>query len=151
MNGRLIGINAAILSTGGGNVGVGFAIPIDMAMGVARQLIASGKASRGALGLTAQDLTPDLVQAMKVNLSEGAVVTEVQPKSSAARAGIRQDDIITSVDGMQIIGSGQLRNFIGQRTPGTAVRVNLLRDGKAQTFVATLDPLPANVPQKPTQ
>jgi Do/DeqQ family serine protease len=140
MNGRLIGINAAILSNGGGNVGVGFAIPIDMAMGVAKQLIASGKVSRGALGLTAQDLTPDLAQAMNADLRQGAVVAEVQPNSAASKAGIHEGDIVTSVDGTLISSSSHLRNLIGQKSPGTAVRVNLLRDGKAWTTSVRLDP-----------
>ncbi len=143
MKGRLIGINAAILSNGGGNVGVGFAIPVDMAIGVAEQLIASGKMTRGTLGLTVQDLTPDLAQAMNLNLLEGAVVAEVQPESAAAKARIRQGDVIISIDGTAISGSSQLRNLIGQKAPGTSVRVSLLRDRKEQTAFATLDLLAA--------
>ena len=143
MNGRLIGINTAILSNGGGNVGVGFAIPVDMAMGVARQLIESGKVMRGALGLTAQDLTPDLAQALNADLQQGALVAEVQPESAAAKAGVHQGDIIVSVDGIAVSGSSQLRNLIGQKLPGATVRVDFLRGGKPVTALARLDPLAA--------
>jgi serine protease Do/serine protease DegQ len=143
-NGRLIGINAAILSRSGGNVGVGFAIPIDLANAVIRQLIASGKVSRGSLGVTVQDLTPDLATAMALSVDVGAVVSQVVPQSAAAKAGVEDGDVITALDGEPVTGSSQLRNAIGQKQPGTAVRLSLLRDGRQRTVTATLDPLPAS-------
>ena len=149
MSGRLIGINAAILSRSGGNVGIGFAIPIDMAKAVAQQLIAYGKVSRGALGVSIQDLTPVLARAMGVAVSSGAVVSQLQPGSAAAKAGIEEGDVITALDGETLTGSAQLRNEIGQKQPGTAVRLTLLRDGKERTVTATLEPLAATAAAAP--
>lgn len=140
MSGRLIGINTAILSRSGGNVGVGFAIPIDLAKSVAQQLIAHGKISRGALGIVIQDLTPGIAQAMGVNLSHGAVVSQVLPKSAAAKADVKEGDIVTALDGQPVADSGQLRNAVGQMPPGTAVRLTLSRDGREMNVSVTLEP-----------
>ena len=123
---------------------MGFAIPIDLANVVIRQLVANGKVSRGALGVTVQDLTPDLAQAMAVSVDAGAVVSQVQPQSAAAKAGVEDGDVITALDGEPITGSSQLRNAIGQKQPGTAVRLALLRDGRQRSVTVTLDPLPAS-------
>jgi Do/DeqQ family serine protease len=139
--GRLIGINAAIISRGGGNVGIGFAIPIDMVKTVTQQLIAYGKVSRGALGVTIQDMTPALAQAMGITAPGGALVSQVAPQSAGARAGIRDGDVIIALDGTDIMSSAHLRNEIGQRRPGTNVRLTLLRDGGRQMVTATLDTL----------
>ena len=141
--GRLVGINAAIVSRGGGNVGIGFAIPIDMVKTVAQQLIAHGKVSRGALGVSIQDLTPPLAEAMGVKAPGGAVVSQVVPQSAAAKAGIEAGDVIIGLDGEPVLGSGPLRNEIGQKQPGDTVRLTLLRDGKERTVTATLDALVA--------
>jgi Do/DeqQ family serine protease len=141
MNGRLIGINAAIISRGGGNVGIGFAVPISMVKTVADQLIAHGKVTRGALGLSIQDLTPALARAMGIGVSGGAVVSQVMPQSAAAKAGIVEGDVITALNGESIMSSAQLRNTIGQMQPGTNVRVTLLRDSKERIVTATLDVL----------
>jgi Do/DeqQ family serine protease len=143
--GRLIGMNSAILSRGGGNVGIGFAVPIDMIKTVAAQLISKGKVSRGALGVTIQDLTPTLAQAMNVSVSEGALVSQVAPQSAAAKAGFAQGDVITALDGERVIGSAQLRNAIGQRQPGTTVDLTFIRDGKERRVIATLDVQEENV------
>ena len=137
--GRLVGMNAAIISRGGGNVGIGFAVPIDMIKLVAAQLIAQGKVFRGALGVTVQDLTPTLSQAMNVNATSGAVVSQVMPQSPASKAGLMEGDIITALDGEAITGSSQLRNAIGQKQPGTTARLTFLRDGKERSVVAMLD------------
>jgi Do/DeqQ family serine protease len=139
MQGRLIGMNAAIISRGGGNVGIGFAVPIDMIKAVATQLISQGKVSRGALGVTIQDLTPSLAQAMNISAVGGAVVSQVVPQSAAAKAGFAEGDVITALDGEPIMTSSQLRNAIGQRQPGTTVRLTLLRDGKERSITTTLD------------
>lgn len=141
--GRLIGINTAILSGSGGNVGVGFAVPIDLVRSVSDQLIAHGKISRGALGIVIQDLTPDLAQAMGASVSHGAVVSQVLPKSAAARADIKEGDIITSFEGEPVASSSQLRNSVSQKPPGSNVRIILQRDGKELSVTATLDPLAA--------
>jgi Do/DeqQ family serine protease len=149
MAGRLVGMNAAIISRGGGNVGVGFAIPIDLVRIVAEQLIAKGKVSRGALGVAIQDLTPALAQAMGVNLAGGALVSQVVPQSAAAKAGIEQGDIITAMDGEPVASSSQLRNTVGQKQPGTAVRLSVLHQGKERTVTTTLDPLAATASAAP--
>jgi serine protease DegQ len=148
MEGRLIGMNAAIISRGGGNVGIGFAIPINMVKSVAQQLILQGRVSRGALGVTVQDLTPSLAKAMQIDVFGGALVSQVNPKSAAAKAGIEDGDVIVALDGDPVTTSSQLRNAIGQKQPGTTVRVSLLRNGRERSVTATLDPLaPAAVAQ----
>jgi Do/DeqQ family serine protease len=154
MAGRLIGINAAIISRGGGNVGVGFAIPVDMVKSVTQQLIAYGKVSRGALGITIQDMTPALAEAMGIGVTAGALVANVSPQSAGARAGMRDGDVIIALDGMSIASSAQLQNEIGQRQPGTNVRLTVLRDGRQQVTSVTLDRLetaPAVAPQADAQ
>jgi Do/DeqQ family serine protease len=145
-SGRLIGINAAIISRGGGNVGIGFAIPIDMVNAVVQQLIAYGKVSRGALGVTIQDLTPALAEAMGVSATGGAIVAHMGPQSAGARAGLRDGDIIIALDGVPLTSSAQLRNEIGQKRPGTVVRLTFLRDGRQQTTTAILDTLATTPP-----
>src|SRR6185312_14096446 len=130
MSGRLVGINTAILSRSNGNVGVGFAIPIDMANAIARELIAHGKVSRGELGVVAQDVTPALSRALGIQANAGAVISDVRPGSVAASAGIKIGDVITAIDGQPLLTSGQLRNVIGAKQPGASVRISVLRDGK---------------------
>ena len=140
--GELIGINSAIFSRTGSNVGVGFAVPANMARWVAQQLVASGKVTRGSLGVTVQDLTPPLAQAMGTDRTGGAVVAQVAPRSPAAKAGLQRGDIITALDADPVNSSSQLRNAIAERTPGTNVRVTLLRDGQEQNVTASLGTLP---------
>jgi Do/DeqQ family serine protease len=149
MAGRLIGINTAIFSRGGGSVGIGFAVPIDMIELVTQQLIASGKVSRGALGVALQDLTPPLAQAMGVDALSGAVVSQVLPQSAAAKAGIDAGDVIIAVDGKPVTGSSPLRNEIGRKQPGTIVRLTLLRDGRERTVTTTLDTLASTASEIP--
>ncbi|HUB65044.1 MAG TPA: DegQ family serine endoprotease [Methylocella sp.] len=141
MAGQLIGMNTAILSQSGGNVGVGFAIPVDMVRTIAQELIASGKVSRGELGVRVQNLTPVLAQAMGINISSGALVSKVVPDSPAAKAGIKSGDVITKLDENAVTSSSDLRNGVGEKAPGTDVRLTLLRDGKEQTVTATLEPM----------
>ena len=101
------------------------------------------------LGVTIQDLTPALAQAMGVAASSGAVVSQVLPQSAGAKAGIEEGDVIVALDGQPVTGSSQLRNEIGQRQPGTVVRLTLLRDGKEQSLTATLAPLTTVSAEKP--
>jgi S1-C subfamily serine protease len=151
VSGRLVGINTAIISRGGGNVGIGFAIPIDMARAVTQQLIADGRVSRGALGVTIQDLTPELARAMGVRGSGGAVVSQVTPQSAGARAGLREGDVVVALNDEPIMTSAQLRNEIGLRRPGTVVRLTLFREGQQRVVSATLDTLTtAATPAEPT-
>jgi Do/DeqQ family serine protease len=145
MAGRLIGINAAIISGGGGNVGVGFAIPVDMVKSVTQQLIAYGRVSRGALGVTIQDVTPPLAEAMGIGVIAGAIVAHVSPQSAGARGGLKDGDVIIAVDDLAVTSSAQLRNEIGQRRPGAVVRLKILRDGREQLTSVTLDRLESAV------
>jgi Do/DeqQ family serine protease len=152
IEGRLIGMNSAILSRGGGNVGIGFAVPVDMIKSVASQLITYGKVSRGSLGVTIQDLTPALAQAMGIAVSAGAVVTLVMAESAAAKAGLQEGDVIVALDGEPVTGSSQLRNAVGQSKPGVSVRLTLLRDGRERIVPVTLDAqAPATAQEAPAR
>jgi serine protease DegQ len=156
MTGHLIGINTAIVSGGGGNVGIGFAIPSDMVRDVAQQLITAGKVSRGELGVTVQDLTPTLAQAMGIKITGGALVSQILPNSPAAKAGITRGDVITELDGAPIVDSAQLRNEIDLKKPGTMVQLARLHNGRQRTVMATLEALasgkiaPASAAQQTT-
>ncbi len=141
MNGHLVGINTAILSRSGGNVGIGFAIPITMARQIATQLIEHGKVARGELGVVIQNLTPSLAQAMGLKLTQGVVVSDVQPGTPAKKAGFQPGDVITSLDGAPVIDSGQLRLSIAQKPPGTTIHLTVLRNGKERTISAKLTAL----------
>ena len=139
MNGKLIGINTAILTHSNGNVGVGFAIPIDMADAVAKQLIAHGSVSRGELGVVLQDLTPTLANALGVTgITGGAVISDVKSGTAADAAGLKVGDVVTGLDGQPMHTSGQLRMEIGTKAPGTKIAMSVLRGGKQITIDATL-------------
>ncbi len=131
-DGRLVGINTAIIAPAGGNVGIGFAVPIDMASAVMEQLIEHGEVRRGRIGVAIQDLTPDLAEALGVTETHGAVVASVEENSSAAKAGLQAGDIIVAVDERPISGSADLRNRIGLSPAGTEVEVAYMRDGRRQ-------------------
>jgi Do/DeqQ family serine protease len=140
LNGDLVGINTAILSGsgGGGNIGIGFAIPIDMARTVMEQLIKYGKVERGVLGVTIQSLTPEIAKGLKISQQNGVVVTQVQPGSGAEKAGIKLGDVITSIDGAPVDTNTALHNAIGLMRVGSQVSLGLLRDGKPMTLKATI-------------
>ena len=131
-DGRLIGINTAILAPNGGNVGVGFAVPINMARSVMDQLIRYGKVERGRIGVALQDLTPELAQAMNARPARGALISEVEANSPAARSGLRKGDIVTAVDGAPVASAAQLRNRVGLTRAGEAVQLTIDRQGKEQ-------------------
>jgi serine protease DegQ len=149
LNGELVGINTAILAPGGGNVGIGFAIPTNMVRTVVDQILEHGAVRRGLFGAAAQDLTPDLSAALGIGLYRGAVITTVEPDSAAERAGLRPGDIITEVDGRMIGNAADLRNRIGLLSPGSAVELRILRNGKRQTLHGELaDPFAAFIQGK---
>ena len=129
LRGNLIGINTAIIGPSGGNVGIGFAIPINMARRVMAQLIAHGEMRRGRLGVTTQDLTPDLAEALGSDLDLGAVITQVAPGSSAAKAGLKAGDIVIAVDGEQVRSAADMRNKVGLSRVGKTIELTVLRDG----------------------
>ncbi len=137
LRGELIGINTAILSPAGGNIGIGFAIPINMAQNIASQLIEFGKVKRGRLGVQVQDLTPDLAQAFNIApgaVPQGAVVAQVLQGSPADKAGIKPGDIISALNGQPVRDAGSLRNSIGLLRAGEKVKLDILRDGKTRAF-----------------
>ncbi|MCW2486297.1 serine endoprotease DegQ [Candidatus Symbiopectobacterium sp. NZEC127] len=139
LNGELIGINTAILAPGGGNIGIGFAIPSNMAQNLAQQLIEFGEVKRGLLGIKGSEMTADMAKAFKVEAQRGAFVSEVLPKSAAAKAGIKAGDVLTSLDGKPISSFAELRAKIGTTAPGKTVKIGLLREGKPLELSVVLD------------
>ncbi|NSY41594.1 DegQ family serine endoprotease [Leisingera sp. ANG59] len=137
-DGRLIGINTAIIAPSGGNVGIGFAVPANMARAVMDQLIEYGEVRRGRLGVVIQDFTPDLAEALDIDTGTGAVVTQVEPGSPAEEAGLQPGDLIVSVDGQAVAGSADLRSQIGLKRVGTEIGLEIIRDGSTITINATL-------------
>jgi Do/DeqQ family serine protease len=140
-NGELIGINSQIMSPTGGNIGIGFAIPANMARSVMTQLIDGGEVRRGMLGVTIQPVTSDIAQSLGLPQVGGALVNAVQPDSPAEKAGVRRGDVITAIDGDAVKDGNELRNHVAQSLPGSTVTLTLVRDGKEQTVAATLGEL----------
>ena len=130
LRGELVGINSAILSGSGGNIGIGFAIPVNMAKGVMDQLIKYGQVKRGLLGVNIYDVTPDVAKEFGLNEASGALVAGVSQGSAAEHAGIKTGDIIVSINGTPIKNATELRNTIGMQRVGDQVEIGLLRDGK---------------------
>jgi serine protease Do len=146
--GRLIGINTAILSQSGGSQGVGFAIPVNLARSVMEQIVSGGKVTRGYLGIMLQPLTPDLAKEFKVPGQNGALVGEVTPNSPAAEAGIKEGDVILEFNGKKVTDARQLRLAAAQTPPGTKATVKVIRDGKERTFNVKLGELPVKTLSK---
>jgi serine protease Do len=138
MQGKLIGINTAILAPNQGSIGIGFAIPSNMMKSVVVQLVQYGNVKRGVLGIGVQDITPDLADAFHLNVSNGAVVTQVLPDSPAQTAGVRVGDIITSVNGSAVKNASDVINTIGFLRVNTKTQMALLRQDKPLTVTVTL-------------
>ena len=138
LDGQLVGINSAILSRTGGNIGIGFAIPSNMMKTVMAQLIKYGKVKRGVLGVNIQTLTPDIAASMGSSDAQGALVSQVVDGSAAEKAGIKAGDIITAVNGKSVKDAQGLRNSIGMLSIGDKVDVALLRDGKPRRVTALI-------------
>jgi len=133
LNGELVGINTAIIAPGGGNVGIGFAIPVNMMRNVADQILTAGEVTRGQIGVAIQDITPELQQAFDLdNGQQGVLVTDVLKDSEAEKAGLKAGDVIVSVDGAATPNSGQLRHRIAFTGVGKSVELQVIRDGKAR-------------------
>jgi len=137
-NGEVIGINAQIYSHTGGYQGLAFAIPIDVALKVKDQIVATGKASHGRLGVTVQDLNQNLAESFGLKRPDGALVSQVAPGSAAAAAGLKAGDVITHVNGEALPRSGSLSNVIGMSAPGEKVKLTVWRDQKALDIEAKL-------------
>jgi Do/DeqQ family serine protease len=131
LDGELVGIATAIASPTGGNVGIGFAVPSNMAKVVMEQLLEYGEVRRGRLGIMIQDLTPALAQALEIGVNRGALVTGVEPDSAAARAGVTTGDVVVALNGSPIGGSTELRNRIGLTRAGDTVTLGIWRDGRS--------------------
>ncbi len=139
LQGQLVGVNAAIIGPAGGNVGIGFAIPVNIVRQVAEQIVHGGKVRHGHLGVGIQDLTPDLARAQGLPADQsGALVAQVEPGSAAAHAGLRPGDIITAVGGAPIANAADLHNRIGLSPVGQATDLAIIRDGRHMTLRATL-------------
>ncbi len=136
--GRLIGINSAIISRSGGNIGIGFAIPTNLAISISQQLADSGEVRRGFLGVTIADVTPELAEAFDMEDTKGVLINDVEEDSAADAAGIERGDIILSVDGKPVESANQFRIRIGNTVPDTSIEVDLLRDGKPKTLQITV-------------
>jgi serine protease Do len=140
--GRLIGINTAIMSRSGGNQGVGFAIPINMARNITDQIIHSGKVSRAFLGVLIQPVTPDLAKAFKLGKPEGALISNVNPNSPAERAGLKAGDVVTKINDRWVVDSRALQLIIGEMSPGRNVQLTIVRDGDERQYPVTLGEQP---------
>ena len=139
LNGNLVGINTAILSRGGGNIGIGFAIPVNMARDVMDQLVKYGKVERGVLGVTIQNLTPEIAKGLGINADSGVVVTQVQSGSGADKAGVKAGDVILKVDGKPVTSNSSLQSTIGTLRRGSEVHLQLARNGQILNLTATLN------------
>ncbi|SPZ01467.1 protease [Proteus mirabilis] len=139
LNGELIGINTAILAPGGGNIGIGFAIPSNMARDLSQQLITHGEVKRGILGIRGTEMNADLAKSFKIDAQRGAFVSEVLADSSAAKAGIKPGDVLISIDGKRINSFAELRAKVGTTPPGKEILIGLIRQGKPMDVKVTLE------------
>jgi Do/DeqQ family serine protease len=139
LHGNLVGINTAILAPGGGNIGIGFAVPINMARRVMDQLIRYGEVKRGRIGVSIQDLTPDLAQAMNTTRINGAVIAKVEPGSAADHAGLKTGDLVVAANGVAVHSGTQLRNAIGLTRIGEEVNLTVDRGGSERMIAVRVE------------
>ena len=144
--GQLVGINTAILSRSGGNQGVGFAVPVNLAHHVTKQLVEQGKVQRGYMGVGIQDITPAMSKTLDAPDSKGAVVTSVEPDGPAADAGFEQYDVIRAIDGQTIRDTRELRLAVANEAPGDTIDVEVLRNGAKKILSVTLAEFPEDGP-----
>lgn len=141
LRGEVVGINTAIASRTGGNIGIGFTIPIKMAKAVMEQIIATGKVTRGWLGVKIQEITPDLAKSFGLSRNDGAVVTEVIKDSPADRAGLQQGDVILAYEGVVIDSANHLRNMVSASRIGTKAKLTVFRHDKETELQVTIGDL----------
>jgi Do/DeqQ family serine protease len=139
LQGRVVGINTAILAPGGGNIGIGFAVPINMARQVMDQLVNYGEIKRGRIGVAIQDLTPDLAQALGTKHTQGAVIARVEPGSSAERAGLRTNDLVVAINGAPMRSGTELRNRVGLSRIGDEVELTVERGGAERNVTVRVE------------
>jgi Do/DeqQ family serine protease len=142
LQGQLLGINSQIVSPTGGNVGLGFAIPSNMARPVMDQLIAQGRVRRAKLGVTVQPVTADLASSLRLAEVRGALVNSVEPRSPGAQADLRPGDVILAVQGHLVTDGNDLRNAVSSSEPGSSITLQVMRDGQPRTLTARLTELP---------
>jgi Do/DeqQ family serine protease len=139
LKGELVGINTAIISPAGGNVGIGFAIPSNMAQASMQQIVEHGEVKRGQIGVGIQDITPDLREAFDIENGQlGVLITNVSEDSPADDSGMKPGDVVIAVDGQETTSTGQLRSQIGMRSIGEEIEITVLRDGKKRTLEVTV-------------
>jgi serine protease Do len=144
IDGRLVGINTAILSRSGGFQGVGLAVPSALVSQVAESLVKTGRVVRGFLGINVQDMTPALADSFGLKQHNGAIIVEVEPGSPAAKAGLKESDVITGVNGQSIDDANRLTFAVSAIAPGTKVDLSVLRDGRSETLTATTGERPGS-------
>jgi len=137
-NGDLVGINSQILSPSGGSIGIGFAIPSNMARNVLDQIVKHGKVTRGHLGIVVQPVTRDIAGSLRLNSANGVIVSQVQPGSAAERAGLKRGDVILALNGNVVSDSNSFRNEIAGTPPGRTVTLRIWREGSEQEVRPTL-------------
>jgi serine protease Do len=143
LRGNLIGINTAILSGGGGgNQGIGFAIPINLVRSVMDQIVTHGKVVRGYLGVYIQDVTPQIAKQFGLSQNNGVLIGDVSADTPGSRAGLKRGDVVLELNGDPVKDAGQLRLRISQTAPGTSVKLQIWRDGKSQDVTVKLGELP---------
>lgn len=146
LRGELVGINTAIIAPAGGNIGIGFAIPVNMAKSSIDQILEHGEVRRGQLGVIIQDLTRDLAEAFDIDKQQrGVVIAEVQQGSAAEKAGLKAGDIVISIDGVAVESTAQLRNEIGQRQIGQKLKLTILREGRSKVIKARVGEVSAQL------
>jgi S1-C subfamily serine protease len=140
LNGELIGINSAILSKDGGNIGIGFAIPVNMVKAVMDQLITYGEVKRGIVGIKLRDVTPEAAESLQLVNARGVEISEVAPGSAADHAGIKVGDVVVSMNGVPLESAAQLRNGLALLRVGQSVEMRLLRSGAERSVTLTINP-----------
>ena len=141
--GELVGINSQILSPSGGNIGIGFAIPVNMAQAVMNALIKDGEVRRGRLGVTVQPITSDLARSLRLSEISGALINDVTPNGPADRAGLHRGDVVLAGNGVKVGDGNELRNRIAQLGPNAKTELTIVRNGQTQKLTATLEALPS--------
>jgi serine protease Do len=150
VRGELVGINTAIFSTSGGYQGIGFAVPTSMAKSVMDSLISKGKVIRGWLGVTIQNLTPELAKQFDLKEDKGCLVGDVVEGGPAEKAGLQRGDVIVEFDGKKVDDPNQLRNMVANTEPGKEVKVKIIRENRTETKTVTITELPSDL-QKPSK
>ncbi len=144
IDGEVIGINSAIASPSGGNVGIGFAVPANLAKSIANQLINKGRITRGWIGVSIQELTPEIAKGLNLKNAKGVIITKVLSNSPAAKSGLMDGDIIIKFDGETVTDLGKFRFKVAESKPRSRIKTEIIRDGKEKTFSITIAEMPSD-------